>query len=119
MSLRCFPASFGSIRLTVREETSFEEFQDGRYGGLLGYPKGTIFSNSEYLCHSDASHQVSAQSDLWFERCRLKNFKMAVMESSWIAYRNDFSNSKSLRPSDHVDASHQVSAQSDLRFGRS
>ena len=38
------------------------------------------FSNSESLCCCDASHQVSAQSDLWFgRRCRLKYFKMAVM----------------------------------------
>ena len=37
------------------------------------------FSNSESLCHCDASHQVLAQSDLWFgRRCRLKNFKMAT-----------------------------------------
>ena len=38
------------------------------------------FSSSESLCHSDASHQVSAQSDLRFgRRCRLKNFKMAAI----------------------------------------
>ena len=38
------------------------------------------FSNSESLCHCDASHQVLAQSDLLFgRRCRLKNFKMATM----------------------------------------
>ena len=38
------------------------------------------FSDSESLCHSDASHQVSVQSDLQFgRRCRLKNFKMATM----------------------------------------
>ena len=38
------------------------------------------FSISESLCHSDASNQVLAQSDLWFwRRCRLKNFKMAAM----------------------------------------
>ena len=37
------------------------------------------FSNSEALCHCDASHQVSAQSDLWFGRCRLKNFKMTAI----------------------------------------
>ena len=38
------------------------------------------FSNSESLCHCDASHQVSAHSDLQFgRRCRLKNFKMAAM----------------------------------------
>ena len=35
------------------------------------------FRHSESLCCSDASHQVSAQSDLWFgRRCRLKIFKM-------------------------------------------
>ena len=38
------------------------------------------FSNSDSLCHCDASHEVSAQSDLGFgRRCRLKNFKMAAM----------------------------------------
>ena len=38
------------------------------------------FSNSESLCHSNASHQVSAQSNLWFgRRCCLKKFKMASM----------------------------------------
>ena len=37
------------------------------------------FSNFESLCHCDASHQVSAQSDLGLRRCRLKNFKMAVL----------------------------------------
>ena len=41
------------------------------------------FSNSESLSHSDASHQVSAQSDLRFgSRCCLKNFKMAAMAAS-------------------------------------
>ena len=82
---------------------SFEEFQDGRH---LGYRNGTIlvilnlcvnvisswprwqpfwiserndFSNFESLCHCDASHEVSAQSDLGFgKRCRLKNFKKAA-----------------------------------------
>ena len=34
---------------------------------------------SESLCRSDASHQVLAQSNLWFgRRCCLKNFKMAA-----------------------------------------
>ena len=38
------------------------------------------FSNSDSLCHSDALHQVSAQSDLRFgRRCHLKNFDMAAM----------------------------------------
>ena len=39
------------------------------------------FSNSESLCHCDASHQVSTQSNLRFgRRCRLKNFKMAILD---------------------------------------
>ena len=38
------------------------------------------FSNSESLCHRDASHHVLAQSNLPFERrCHLKNFKIASM----------------------------------------
>ena len=37
-------------------------------------------SNSESLCCSNASYQVSAQSDLQFKRiCHLKNFKMTAM----------------------------------------
>ena len=40
--------------------------------------KRNNFSNSESLCHSDASHDVSVQSNLWFARCRLKNLKMAT-----------------------------------------
>ena len=40
------------------------------------------FSNSESLCHSDASNQVWAQSALRFGRCCLKNFKMAPMAAT-------------------------------------
>ena len=93
---------------------SFEEFQDGRHGGHLGYRNGMIlailnlyvammspikfrlnlshslkmserddFSDSESLLRSNASHQVSAQSGLWFgRRCRLKNFKMAAVTAT-------------------------------------
>ena len=35
---------FGSIRLTVWEEMSFEEYQDGRRGSHLGYRNGTILA---------------------------------------------------------------------------
>ena len=41
---------------------SFEEFQDGCHGGHLGYGQKD-FSNSESLYRSDASHQVSSQSE--------------------------------------------------------
>ena len=54
------------------------------------------FSNSESLCGFDASHQVSAQSNLRFgRRCCLKNLKMAPWCPSWISEWNDFSNSES------------------------
>ena len=78
MSLRCLPSSFGSIRLAVWEEMSFEEFQDGHHRGLL-LPEQNDLSNYESLRRSDASRQVSAQSDLRFGRYRLECFKMAAM----------------------------------------
>ena len=50
---------------------SFEEFQD---------PNGKILAFLNLCVNVDASHQVSAQSDLEFRRrYRLKNFKMATM----------------------------------------
>ena len=129
MSLPCLLSSFGSSGHTVWEEMSCEKLQDGSHGGHLG------FSNSETLCHSDASHQVSAQSNLLFwRRCCLKNFKMATMamtygvrevvwrisrwqlwQPSWISERKDFSISEI--PCSH-NASHQVSAQSDIWIWR-
>ena len=72
---------------------SFEEFQDGRPGGHLGYRNGMILAILN-LCYCDASHQVSAQSDLGFRRrCHLKNFKRWP---AWISERNDFSNFESV-----------------------
>ena len=41
MSLRCLPSSLGSISITVWEEMSFEEFQNGPHGGNLGRWNGT------------------------------------------------------------------------------
>ena len=63
------------------------------------------FSNSESLCHSDASHQVSTHSDLRFgRRCVLKNFKMIVMVAIFDIEMEPLSNSESLCPS---NASHR------------
>ena len=74
------------------------------------------FSNSESLCHCDASHQVLAQSDLRFRRrCRLNDYRWPSCRPSWISERNNFRNSESLC---HCDTSHQVSAQSDFWFRR-
>ena len=58
----------------VLKEIKIKEFQDGCRGS---------FSNSVFLCHSDASHQVSPQSDLGFRRrCRLENLKMAALAAT-------------------------------------
>ena len=69
----------------------FEEFQDCHLATILA--TGTErSSNSESPCHPNASHQVSAQSDLLFgRRCGLKNFKMDAMAA---LEQNDFSNSE-------------------------
>ena len=70
------------------------------------------FSNSVSLCRSNASHQVSAQSNLLFRRDVVRRIsRWQPWRPSWISERKDFSNSESLC---HSDASHQVSAQSDL-----
>ena len=44
LSLLCLPPSFGSIRLSVWEEISFQEFQDGHHSGHLGYRNGMILA---------------------------------------------------------------------------
>ena len=62
----------------IREQMKFEDFQDGHLRGHLRYRND--FCNSEFLCHSDTSHQVWAESTLRFgRRCHLKNFKMAAL----------------------------------------
>ena len=78
--------------------------------------KQNNLSNSEFQCRTDATHKVSAQSDLWlWRRYHLKNFKMAALAAISDIGTEHFCNSKSLC---HCDASHQVLAQSNLRFGR-
>ena len=56
-----------------------EEFQDIATMANILEIRTELFSNSESPCHPNASHQVLAQSDLWFGQRGLKNFKMATM----------------------------------------
>ena len=70
-----------------------------RVSSLTSWPPYWIlelnnFSNSE--SGNSGFHQVSAQSDLQFGRCGLKNFKMAAWHH--LGYHNGtiFSNSESL-----------------------
>ena len=69
-----------AIQLTVWE-MSFEEFQVGRNDHHLGYRNEMILAiQNLYVTRYDASHQISAQSDLQLRRrCRSKNFKMATI----------------------------------------
>ena len=115
MLLECLPSSFGSIGPMVWEERSFEEFQDGHHDGHLGYQNGTILAILNL--YDPPMSPIKFWLNLtWFGwRCRLKNFKMAPWQLSWLSEWNDFSNSASLCP---CDASHQVLAPSNLRFGR-
>ena len=58
---------------------AFEEFQDGRDGGHLGYLNGTILAILN-LCVT-----VMLPMKFWLNlrfgrRCRLKNFKMAALD---------------------------------------
>ena len=70
------------------------------------------FNNSESVCYSDASHKISAQSNLRFgRRYLLKTLKMTAMAAILDIGTDYFSNSESLCRS---HASHQVSAQSNL-----
>ena len=64
-NLRCH----NKMILAIQEQMWFEDFQDGHraVAAILDMAKDT-FSNSESLCCSDTSHQVSAQSNLKFGR---------------------------------------------------
>ena len=68
----------------VWEEMSFKNFKMAAMDCHPWQPfwisKRNDFSNSESLCRSDASHQLSAQSDLWFgRRSHLNYFKTAAV----------------------------------------
>ena len=61
---------------------SFEEFQDSRHGGHLGY-----LNNSESLCHCDASHQVFCSIQLTVWEMSFEEFQDGVY-SGHLGYRN-------------------------------
>ena len=77
------------------------------------------FSNSESLCHCDASHQVLVQSDLQFgRRCCLNNFKMVIMAAILDIGTERFYQFWISVSLCHCDVSHQVLARSNLWFWR-
>ena len=73
------------------------------------------FGNPEFLCCSDASHQISAPSHLRFRRrCLLKNSKMTTLAAILKIATKRFRNSKFSCLS---NATRQVIAKSDFPFG--
>ena len=103
------------LRSMVWEEMSFEELQDGRHGGHLGYLNGRILAILN-LCVT-----VMLSIKFWLNPAyglgdvlwRISRWR--PWRPSWISERYKFSNSESLCCS---NASHQVLAQSHLQFGR-
>ena len=90
----------------------FEDFQDGRLGGQLGYRNRTIFCNSESLCHSQCLQ--SSFSSIWFIvwQMSLKEFQDDCHDGH-LGYWNQMEHFNHFWILCHSDASHKVSAQSD------
>ena len=116
MSPQCLWSNFSLIQLPVREQMSFQDFQDGHHCGHLGYWNRTNLAILN--CHVTQMPPTKFGLNLTYH----SGADMAWIFSwwppwrpFWISERKDFSNSESLCCS---DASNQVSAQSDLRFGR-
>ena len=114
MLLLCRKSSLGSIRITVWEEMSFEEFQDGlgghhrcQYGKYLAVPILHISPVSPTKFQLNPTYRLGADVVPRFSR-------WPPWWTSWILERNEFSNSEYVG---HLNASHQVYAQSDLPFG--
>ena len=76
------PIKFRLPPLMVWEEMPFEEFQDGRHW----ISEQNDFSNSEPLCCSNASNQVSAQSDTVWEEMLFEEFQDG--RHGHLGYRN-------------------------------
>ena len=107
----CYDGHLGyqiRLLLAIQNPMLFEEFKIATTAAILD--TGTErFSNSEFPCHPDASHQVSAQSDFGGDVV----WRISIWRPSWILEQNDFSNSEFPK---HPNPSHQVKAQSDLPF---
>ena len=116
MSPHCLPPSFSLIRLTVPEQTSFQDFQAGHHGDNLGYRNGTNLAILNLHVTTMPPTKVGLNPTYRLGADMVWRFsKWPQLGPSWISERNDFSNSESLHCS---KASHQVSAQSSLQFGR-
>ena len=107
MSPQRLAQSFSSVRLNVRDQISFHNFQYGHHWNRRNLP----ILNFQVIPMPPT--KLDPIRITFGSRRGLKIFKMATWRPPWVSERNDFSHSKSLCCS---NASHQVSALSDLRF---
>ena len=106
MSLRFLPSSLGSIRITVWEEMSFEEFPNGCGGSHLGCLNGTNLAVLNR--HVSPMHLTKFQlNPTYHSKADVVSrfLSWPPWRPSWTLERNEFSISKS--PC-HPNAFHQV-----------
>ena len=77
---RYFLLSFESIGLSVHKKKFKIDFQDGGYGGHLGFPIRMILAIFLSASHPDISYQVSSLLAFRFRSRTKQIFKMATMD---------------------------------------
>ena len=113
---QCLPPNFGSIRLTIQEQLTTEDFQDGHYGGLHGCPNKMILA----ILHLNVTSMPP--TNFWLTPTYhlgadvVSRFsRWPLCWQSWISEQNTFSDFKKLCC---FNAFYQVSAPSNIRLSR-
>ena len=104
-SPRCFLASLQSIGLSVQEKKQKIDFQDGCYGGHLGFPIGTVLSIFDLQVTPMLPSKFGV--NLPFGSAEEAKNRFSRWRP-WLSDRNDFSYFWS---TSHPDASYQVTSQ--------
>ena len=76
----CLSPSFGSIRLTFREQTTIEDFQDGHRSGHFEYSNIMILAILNLHVAPMPSTKFWLNPTSFRRRCGLKIFKMVALE---------------------------------------
>ena len=106
---RCFLASLESIGLSVQEKKRKIDFQDGRHGGHLGFPIGTILAIFDLQVTLMLPSKFGVNWPFGSgEETKNRFSRWRPWRPSWISDRHDFSYFWS---TGHTDASYQVSSQ--------
>ena len=78
-SPQCLPPSFSLIRLTVQEQMSFQDFQDGHHGGHLGDWNGMNLAIQNLHVIQMPSIKFGLNPTPFCSRHNLKIFKMTTV----------------------------------------